>query len=108
SLIEHPLLLTLVLAVVLLGKPLAAILVVRVLGRPMSTAGPVGAALSKVGEFSFILGVSARQLGVLGDAGWNALVGASILSIALNPTVYAFARRFTNAAPEIKPPPGRQ
>ena len=91
--VRAPLLVAAVLAVVLIGKPLAAIIVVRALGRPMSTALAVGAALSQVGEFSFILGSAARALGVLSDDGWNALVGASIISISLNPVIYRFARR---------------
>jgi CPA2 family monovalent cation:H+ antiporter-2 len=104
---REPLLLVTVLAVVLIGKPLAAILVVRVLGKPMSTAVGVGAALSQVGEFSFILGSAARGLGVINDSGWNALVGASILSIALNPTVYGLARRLSGGASTISPGPER-
>jgi CPA2 family monovalent cation:H+ antiporter-2 len=106
SIVRAPLLMAVVLAVVLIGKPLAAMLVVRGLGRPMSTAVAVGAALSQVGEFSFILGSVAKQLGVLSVDGWNALVGASIVSIALNPTIYHLARRRSSgktmlaAAPE--------
>ena len=84
SVLDSPVLTSLVLLVVLVGKPLAAMLVVRVMGRPMSTAVAVGAALSQVGEFSFILGAAAKGLGVITDDGWNALVAASIISIALN------------------------
>lgn len=103
SLLETPLLITVVLAVVLIGKPLAAILVVRLLGKPMTTAIGVGAALSQVGEFSFILGAAARGLGVIDDSGWNALVGASIISIALNPTIYRVARRLSGGASTMRP-----
>jgi len=85
SLLKEPLLIAVVLAVVLIGKPLSALVTARILGRPFSTAIPVGAALSQVGEFSFILGTLARELNILSDSGWNALIAASILSIALNP-----------------------
>lgn len=109
SLLQSPLLIAAVLAVVMIGKPLAGLLVVRLLGAPFSTAIPVGAALGQVGEFSFILGAAALELGVINDAGWNALVGAAILSIALNPTLYRVARRFAGAAaaaaPAAAPPP---
>ncbi|HVH40865.1 MAG TPA: cation:proton antiporter [Labilithrix sp.] len=104
SLVQSPLVVAAVLAVVMIGKPLAAILVVRALGRPMATAVPVGAALSQIGEFSFILGTTARALGVIDDAGWNALVAASIVSIAVNPSVYRFARRWSGAAASLSPP----
>ncbi|MBX3258386.1 MAG: cation:proton antiporter [Labilithrix sp.] len=108
SLVSSPLLIALVLVVVLLGKPLAAMLVVRVLGKPMPTAVAVGAALSQVGEFSFILGSTAKGLGVIDDNGWNALIGASILSIALNPTIYRLARRAFGGAAALAPPTGER
>ncbi len=103
SVARSPLLMAIVLAVVLIGKPLAAIFVVRLLGKPMSTAVGVGAALSQVGEFSFILGSAAKGLGVIGDDGWNALVGASIVSIALNPVIYRVARRVSGGASRARP-----
>lgn len=99
--VRVPLLVAVVLAVVLIGKPVAALVVVRVLGKPMSTALAVGAALSQVGEFSFILGSAARGLGVLSDDGWNALVAASIITIALNPWVYRLARKSPSGAAKL-------
>lgn len=101
SLIEAPLVISLVLLVVIIGKPLAATLTVRVLGLPLATAIPVGAAFSQVGEFSFILGAVARQLGLINDTGWNALVASSIISIALNPTIYRCARRLSSQTPNL-------
>ena len=103
SLVGSPLLVALVLLVVVVGKPLAAMAVVRVLGKPLPTAVAVGAALSQVGEFSFILGATAKGLGVIDESSWNALIGASILSIALNPTIYRLARRLTGGAPALAP-----
>jgi CPA2 family monovalent cation:H+ antiporter-2 len=55
SVLRSPVLTAMVLSVVLIGKPLAAILVVKALGKPMTTAVGVGAALSQVGEFSFVI-----------------------------------------------------
>ena len=97
SLVQTPLVIGVVLAVVVIGKPLAALLTVRTLGVPLATAVPVGAAFSQVGEFSFILGSVARGLGLIDSTGWNALVAASILSIALNPSIYRWARRWSSA-----------
>jgi CPA2 family monovalent cation:H+ antiporter-2 len=98
SIIEIPHIIALVLVVVIVVKPLAAAATVRVLGEPWDRAVPIGAAFSQVGEFSFILGTVALSLGVINDQGWNALVAASILSIALNPYVYRFARRSASKA----------
>ena len=103
SVVQTPLVIGVVLFVVVIGKPVAAMLTVRLLGRPFATAVPVGAAFSQVGEFSFILGTVARQLGLLSDAGWNALVAASIISIALNPTIYRWARRISSSVPTSTP-----
>ncbi len=77
------------LAIVLLGKPLAALIVVLALRRPLAVACAVAAALSQIGEFSFILASLASSLGVLPKEAFNALVVASIVSIILNPWLYA-------------------
>jgi len=85
------------------------VLTVRVLGEPPATAIPIGAAFSQVGEFSFILGTVALSLGLIHDAGWNALVAASIISIALNPYIYRWARRWASVKPAMPvQPPARQ
>ncbi|MFA5203989.1 MAG: cation:proton antiporter [Lentisphaeria bacterium] len=108
SLVQVPLVIAAVLLVVLVVKPLSALLTVRLLGQPLATAIPIGAAFSQVGEFSFILGTVALGLGLISDAGWNALVAAAILSIAVNPYVYQWARRLGSAraaAPGRNDPP---
>lgn len=110
SLLQVPVVIGVVMFVVIIIKPLAATLTVRVLGQPLSTAIPVGAAFSQVGEFSFILGTVALSLGLINDAGWNALVAASILSIGLNPYIYRAARRLSSrkskkALPVVSTPP---
>ena len=96
SLIQIPQIIAAVLFVVVIVKPVAAALTVRMLGQPTATAVPIGAAFSQVGEFSFILGTVALGLGLINEAGWNALVAASIISIGFNPYVYDWARRFSS------------
>lgn len=103
SIVETPLLIVAVLAVVIVGKPLAALLTVRSLGIPLSTAIPVGASFSQVGEFSFILGTVALNLELIDKTGWNALIAASIISIALNPSVYRWARRLSTRTRKQNP-----
>jgi CPA2 family monovalent cation:H+ antiporter-2 len=85
------------LLIVVLIKPVAATLTVRLLGEPWQRALPIGAAFSQVGEFSFILGTVALGLGIINDTGWNAMVAASIISIAVNPYVYRWARRMATS-----------
>jgi len=103
SLIKTPLLIVIILFVVLVGKPLVGLLTVRALGKPLAIAIPVGAAFSQVGEFSFILGAAARDLGLINDAGWNALVAASIVSIGMNPLTYSWARRLAMRTSAVIP-----
>lgn len=83
------------LAIVLIGKPLAAIAVVLVLGDTTRTAIAVAIALAQIGEFSFILAALGRQLGVLPAEATQALVVAAIVSITLNPLLYRLVEPIT-------------
>jgi monovalent cation:H+ antiporter-2, CPA2 family len=76
------------LAIILVGKPLAALAVVLVLRHPPRTAITVAIALAQIGEFSFILAALGRQLGILPDVAVQTLVAASIVSITLNPLLF--------------------
>jgi CPA2 family monovalent cation:H+ antiporter-2 len=87
-LLEAPGLVAATLGIILLGKPAAALIIVRFLGYPPRTAVAVAVALAQIGEFSFILAAVGKQLGVLPDAATNTLVAASIVSICLNPLLY--------------------
>lgn len=98
SLVKAPMLICIVTVVVIVIKPLAALLTVRLLGKPFTTAIPVGAAFSQIGEFSFILGTAARHLNLIDDISWNAIVAASIISITLNPSIYLLARSISSSA----------
>ena len=76
------------LAVILIGKPLAALAVVLALRYPAKTAVSVALALAQIGEFSFILVALGRRLHVLPDRATQALVAAAIISITLNPLLF--------------------
>lgn len=105
SLTQVPHIIAIVLFVVMVVKPIAAILTVKILGEPWSRAVPIGAAFSQVGEFSFILGSVAVTLGLINNAGWNAMVASSIISIALNPYVYRLARKLATSRKRIETTP---
>jgi len=87
-LMEAPGLVLATLLIILLGKPLAALLIVLVLGYAPRVALSVAVALAQIGEFSFILATAGRELGVLGESGSNTIVAAAIISISLNPLLY--------------------
>lgn len=91
------------LAVVLIGKPLAAFLVVVMLRRPLMSAVSIAVALAQIGEFSFILAALGQELGILPKSAANALVAAAIVSITVNPLVYRFIPTITRAFQRVLP-----
>src|SRR5688572_11229377 len=80
------------LGIVLVGKPLVAVLFVWAMKYPLKASLTVGIALAQIGEFSFILATIGRELGVLTTEATNALVATSIASIILNPLAYRTIR----------------
>ncbi|MDR2251525.1 MAG: cation:proton antiporter [Endomicrobium sp.] len=88
-LIEYPVLICICLIIVLLIKPLTALITVSLLGYSPKTALTVATGLAQVGEFSFILAQEARRLNLAGSEVYNAIVVCSIISITLNPSVFA-------------------
>lgn len=79
-----------VLAVILIGKPLAAFGIVILLRHPLKTGLTAAVALAQIGEFSFILGEQARALGFLTEADTAVLVSCAIVSITVNPLLFRF------------------
>ena len=88
SLLKSPAIVVLTLAVIMIGKPLAAFGITAALGYPSRVALAVAAVLGQIGEFSFILAALGRELGVLPAAATNGLVAAAIVSISVNPLIY--------------------
>ncbi len=83
-----PLLILATLSIVMIGKPLAAMIIVALLGYRSRIGLGVAIALAQIGEFSFLLAVLGKELGVLPDAAINPIVTAAIVSIMLNPILY--------------------
>jgi CPA2 family monovalent cation:H+ antiporter-2 len=75
-------------AIILLGKSIAAFLLVLAFRYPVNTALTVSASLAQIGEFSFILADLGVGLGLLPDQGRDLLLAGALLSIALNPFVF--------------------
>ncbi len=89
SLLESPWLIATTLAIVIVGKPLAALAIVLLFDYPLRVGLAVAVALAQIGEFSFMLAALGRGLDVLPEAATNALVGTAMLSISINPLLYA-------------------
>jgi CPA2 family monovalent cation:H+ antiporter-2 len=86
--LDYPWLVLATLAVILLGKPLAALSAVVALGYPLRTALTAAISLSQIGEFSFILGSMGKDLGVLPELGYSVMIACAMITIALNPLVF--------------------
>ncbi|CAN7618029.1 cation:proton antiporter domain-containing protein [Mesorhizobium sp. LjNodule214] len=76
------------LAIIVLGKSLAAFVIVVVFGYPIATALMISASLAQIGEFSFILAELGVGLGLLPEQGRDLILAGAILSIMLNPLMF--------------------
>ncbi len=85
------------LAVVLLGKPIAAFAIQRLRGQAAGSALAVSASLAQVGEFSFIVSALGQKLGFLPPAATQALVATAIVTITINPLLFRAAQRVGKA-----------
>lgn len=88
-LIENPLSVVAVVALIIVGKSVAALGIVAALGYPLRTGLTVGAGLAQIGEFSFILATAGVGLGILPDEAYQLVVAGALISITLNPLLFA-------------------
>jgi CPA2 family monovalent cation:H+ antiporter-2 len=87
-LVDNPLQVLAVLGIILVGKSLAAFVLVLALRYPLNTAITVSASLAQIGEFSFILAALGMSLGLLPELGQNLILAGAIVSIAVNPLMF--------------------
>jgi len=88
-LVHEPLAVLAVLAIIMLGKSVAAFVIVLVFRHPVRTALTVSASLAQIGEFSFILASLGAALGLMPAEGRDLILAGALLSIALNPIAFA-------------------
>jgi CPA2 family monovalent cation:H+ antiporter-2 len=90
-LVAHPWQVLATVAIILVGKSLAAFVLVVALRYPVNTAITVSASLAQIGEFSFILAALGLKLGLLPELGQNLILAGAIISIAVNPLLFKAA-----------------
>lgn len=88
-LIEQPLHILVVVAIIMIGKTLAAMALVLFFRYPINTALTVGASLAQIGEFSFILATLGLSLGLLTPDAQNLILAGALFSITLNSFVFS-------------------
>jgi CPA2 family monovalent cation:H+ antiporter-2 len=76
------------LGIIMVGKPLAALGIVAVVGYPLRTGLTVAMGLAQVGEFSFILSELALKHGLMSQSGHHLVVACAIVSITVNPFLF--------------------
>ena len=71
--------------VIVVGKSVAALLIVLAFRHPLILAPTIAASLAQIGEFSFILAGLGVALDLLPEQGRDLILAGAILSILLNP-----------------------
>jgi len=100
SVVREPWPLLATLAIIMIGKSAAAFLIVVLFRHPVATALTISASLSQIGEFSFILAELGVASQILPSDGRDLIMAGAILSIMLNPLMFAAA---TWLAPRLDP-----
>ena len=77
-----------VVGIIIVGKSLAAFLIVMAFRYPIKTALVISASLAQIGEFSFILAALGYKLGLLNADAQALVIGGALVSITLNPIVF--------------------
>ncbi len=87
-LVREPVHILVVVAIIMIGKTLAAFLLVLAFRYPLNTALTVSASLAQIGEFSFILASLGVSLNLLPLEGQSIILAGALISIALNPLMF--------------------
>ena len=93
-----------VVAIVMVGKTIAAVALVLLFRYPLNTALTVGASLAQIGEFSFILAGLGVALGLMPPEGQSLVLAAALISIAANSALFAVVEPFRALDPPRGPP----
>ena len=104
--VEHPLAVIATIAIIIVGKSVAAYVIVRAFGHSRSTAFTVSASLAQIGEFSFILIGIGIGLGMVPKESRDLILAGAIVSIMLNPLIFTLLERMgqeKSAEPAARP-----
>ena len=95
TVVEKPLQLLGAVLIVIVGKSLAALLIMNMFRQPKESSALIAASLAQIGEFSFILATLGLGLGFLPEEARDLILGAAIISIVLNPFMFMIVDRMT-------------
>jgi len=101
-LVNAPLAVAAVVAIIVIGKALAALAITTVFKLERTPGLLIAASLAQIGEFSFILAGVGLKLEVLSRGTHDLILAGALISIVLNPFVFKLADRLSGKPP--KPP----
>ncbi|MGH8106052.1 MAG: YbaL family putative K(+) efflux transporter, partial [Arenimonas sp.] len=112
--IEKPFLVLATFMIITIGKPFVAMLVVHQFKHKKATTLTIGASLSQIGEFSFILASLGVGMKLLPEQGRDLILAGALLSIVINPMLFAALGRWRSRSIDpavqitasLEPPPG--
>lgn len=113
-LLNAPFLVLTTVAIIIIAKSVAALVIVRLFRRPWVTAATIAVSLAQIGEFSFILVGLGVTLGLMPQLGRELILAGAIITILLNPLLFMLldrmkpwleARDGAAAAPATTQPP---
>ena len=107
-LVEHPASVLATVAIIIVGKALAALAIVIAFGHPMRTALLIAVSLGQIGEFSFILANLGVALQLLPEQGRELILAGALISIMLNPLLFHLLETFGPAEVLAKDPAPNQ
>ena len=93
-LIQQPVAVLGTVIIIIFGKSLAAFALVRMFGHSQRTALTISTSLAQIGEFAFILAGLGMALDLLPQEGQNLVLAGAILSIMLNPVLFAILEKY--------------
>lgn len=92
-LLDEPLLVLATVLIIVLGKGLAALLIVLAFRKPLSTGLTIAVSLAQIGEFSFILASLGVSLELMPEVGRDLILAGAIIAILLNPMLFSLLDR---------------
>jgi CPA2 family monovalent cation:H+ antiporter-2 len=110
---DEPLPLLGTVAIIIVGKSIAALAIVMAFRHSAATALTIAASLAQIGEFSFILATMGHELKLIPAVARDLILAGAIISILLNPLIFAIVGRYgrkwmpEKVADEAAPPPPR-
>jgi CPA2 family monovalent cation:H+ antiporter-2 len=102
-LVDHPAEVAGALALIILAKFAVSLAIVLLLRYPLSMGLTIAAGRTQIGEFSFILAGLGVSVGLLPREGQDVILAAALVSITVNPLVFAAVEKLEELAASIWP-----